>query len=719
MQRGRLACAMFRFARPTIAIGAAILLPFLAPSPAPARTSACTSTFAAVKTPAIPGLLANSFAAVSADSPADAWAVGRDGRSAPLVERFDGSSWTVVATPRINNDETDLRTVAAIGSSDVWAGGTAAGDPVLMHWNGSAWTTANVGGHGHGSLNGLSALTSNDMWAVGEFSTNFDPTVVPRILRYNGSSWTVVPGDGSISQGSLTAVSAWSATDAWAVGSDSVGALLEHWNGSTWAAAPDPGPSITDALTAVVEVSPSDVWAVGSTGTDTTRTLVEHYDGMKWSVVHARDPNPYADALSGVVATSASDVWAVGQTGAGARVRPLIEHWNGSSWKVVATSLPSPGALAGVTLTGAGMTAVGRFSQPVSGIDRTLAAEGNGSGWSEQPSPNVDDPHAKSFLLGIAATSPSDAWAVGETLSQGNPSVEPVAEHWDGHNWSAVATPGIAWRSFSAVASTGVGNAWAVGQDADFSTDRFPPLAERFDGTRWRTVRLPAVPDRSELVAVSADAANDTWAVGGLNNGRVPSFVLHWDGSVWRRETVPILSSNTALNGVFAQSPTDVWIVGERSRSGGGAFVGHWDGATWTTSHVPHPGLASGLVGVTGGGAGGVWAVGSYEAPSTLNQPMALHESGGVWTNQSPPPLPDGADLQAVGAVNASDVWAAGSQGAGGSSGLMEHWDGRAWSTVSLPPSTAGLLAVATLPSGHVWATQSASKYSVLEACGV
>src|SRR6516165_8662248 len=65
-------------------------------------------------------------------------------------------------------------------------------------------------------------------------------------------------------------------------------------------------------------------------------------------------------------------------------------------------------------------------------------------------------------LNGVAATSASDAWAVGCThcfTSKG----KALIEHWNGAAWKQVPSPGPAGSVLSGVAATSASNAWAVG----------------------------------------------------------------------------------------------------------------------------------------------------------------------------------------------------------------------------------------------------------------
>jgi hypothetical protein len=153
---------------------------------------------------------------------------------------------------------------------------------------------------------------------------------------------------GSGRSGILNGVSADSATDAWAVGSyinPTTGAtetLALHWNGTKWSkvASPNPGGTSSVAkssiLTGVTADSATDAWAVVSYVVDpttgATETLALHWNGTKWSKVAS--PNPDNASLSSVSADSATDAWAVG-----GYINPttfaeetLALHWNGTSW---------------------------------------------------------------------------------------------------------------------------------------------------------------------------------------------------------------------------------------------------------------------------------------------------------------------------------------------------------------------------------------------------
>ena len=106
-------------------------------------------------------------------------------------------------------------------------------------------------------------------------------------------------------------------------------------SGGKWhvATVPQPGRQ-RDMLFAAAAVSARDVWVAGDAegSNGVFRTLVEHFNGSRWSVMPT--PNPGAGrAITCTRSTrsAADNVWAVGQgnVGAGAPDQPLAEHWNG------------------------------------------------------------------------------------------------------------------------------------------------------------------------------------------------------------------------------------------------------------------------------------------------------------------------------------------------------------------------------------------------------
>ena len=361
------------------------------------------------------------------------WAVVVALATAPLMVGSLASAatgWSVATVPQTGNN-TILTGASAVSSTDAWAVGeqfAAAGQapppPVSYKWNGSAWSLVATPTLGvTSSLLSVSASSATDAWAVGMsvLGRHDDGTLME---HWNGGAWSV--NSSLVVTGytaELTGVVDVSPTNAWAVG-EANGSLLEHWNGSTWSEVTIPDPDFTPGTDDSISASSADdIWVVGSTLNTATDEFVPealHYNGTAWSVVAMPQAGTNSSAIGAVTDISPTNAWAVGEDiGATSAVggSTLIEHWNGSSWSIVPS--PTPGADPGLTGVAArgpdDVYAVGSNVPSVNGgTVQGMILRWNGSAWS------VDtDPTASSYSpLFAAATVPGAAneWAVG-TLS--------------------------------------------------------------------------------------------------------------------------------------------------------------------------------------------------------------------------------------------------------------------------------------------------------------
>ena len=316
---------------------------------------------------------------VATVSGSDAWAVGFRGGAAftnvgakALIDNWNGTAWSQVATPATPGNTSLLSGVSASGAADAWAVGRtqvnkSSFEGLALHWNGTAWSVspgfpAALSPFGGASAAGVADIGPDDAYAIGDSAA----TAVGSLARWNGTAWSPVSlplPPGADSNTTLNAISATGPGDVWIVGTflDSAThqneTFSEHFNGTAWSVLPMPpvnSPNINAffQFNGIKANGPDDVWAVGDSGVidvpDSQRTLIEHFDGTSWSIVPSPSPGS-VDVLSGVTTSNASnDVWAVGaDTPAGTLVRQTLTlNWNGTAWKVVAS--PSPGSTDGV-----------------------------------------------------------------------------------------------------------------------------------------------------------------------------------------------------------------------------------------------------------------------------------------------------------------------------------------------------------------------------------
>jgi hypothetical protein len=221
--------------------------------------------------------------AVTAIASNNVWAVGVFGPgTTELVEHFDGTQWSIVASPAFLATA-GLLGISATSSTDVWAVGETdwMGDagpnpaPEALQFDGKSWSRAVVPAppktpFGSGLLS-VAAVAPNNVWAVGFGTAGKDPNIhrTALIERFDGTQWSIVTSPVS-GAASLAGISAISANDIWAVGSvgSSSGVdqtLTLHFDGTRWSVITSPNAtSGNNDLLGVSTLPGGTVVAVGS-----------------------------------------------------------------------------------------------------------------------------------------------------------------------------------------------------------------------------------------------------------------------------------------------------------------------------------------------------------------------------------------------------------------------------------------------------------------------
>ena len=156
-----------------------------------------------------------------------------------MIERWDGTSWSVIPSPNPGNISNYLYGVATVSLTDVWAVGAASkynnnsyyNGPLTEHWDGTSWSVIpnpNLGNNDY-QLSGVAAISSRDVWAVGYSNFNGLPSNT-LTEHWDGTSWSVIPSPNPGNNGKLYGVAAVSSDDVWTVGYyyDSNGGIPER-----------------------------------------------------------------------------------------------------------------------------------------------------------------------------------------------------------------------------------------------------------------------------------------------------------------------------------------------------------------------------------------------------------------------------------------------------------------------------------------------------------
>ncbi len=334
-----------------------------------AAAATCGSLNRGTGAPAAAGELAGtSFVSAS-----QTWAVGdlssQGSANRTLTERYNGSAWSVVASPNQGSGNNALNGVSMISGAGWAVGYTQSGlyQPLALHWNGTKWSLVPPGSSTSDALfTGIDTLADGSGWAVG-FQLTANGTRHTLIQHASGGAMTTVtsPNDGTAAtDNTLMAVSGTQATGLWAVG-----------------------------------------YRMSSSG---LKPLVLRYDttkpSPKWVSVSGAggvpSPGKVESVLTGVDVLTASDAWAVGYYNDGSAERPLALHWNGSKWSN--SPVPGEGALRKVTaVTPSNMWAAGTYYNASTQLNQTLVVHFNGKAWTTAVS--ADAPTATDEIIGLTA----------------------------------------------------------------------------------------------------------------------------------------------------------------------------------------------------------------------------------------------------------------------------------------------------------------------------
>lgn len=372
-------------------------------------------------------------------------------------------TWRLVATPPLPNG-TYISPLPETGGSDV----------------------ASSSG---GEVTAVSALTRGSVMFTGAYGAAATSSGGPWFLEGDGRTVTqpkaqaVLPpraGYGILGTSSFDAD-----TDGWALWSLPTAFTTPfaqrlhggHWTSVPFAPSPDAA-KFNIRIMDVVSISPTDAWAVGSRYpagaalglTPPVGSVIEHWDGTRWSVVDDPAAERENVGLSAVAATGSGDIWAVGEnrtSGDTQQIAPLVEHWDGTRWTVVDLPLDAPvffAGLSGISATRNGSVwAIGyTLDKPSSqgGVPEPLVARHDGTSWHLVSAPPDLRGNRPATIYGSSA---DDAWTVATNPQTG----ESTFLHWAGGKWVAVPVPGpeeygLTYQ-YADIGGTGPADVWAVG----------------------------------------------------------------------------------------------------------------------------------------------------------------------------------------------------------------------------------------------------------------
>lgn len=325
-------------------------------------------------------LVENHFSALDITSEGELWFAGtirpsfHSGPQQLAFARWDGSNLdnlSVTVGPELPADEITITDVDVISNKEAWAVGyTNHGrlrEILTVHWNGVNWSVvptpklpSSSQGYNRGTyvgydslgLFGVTAVSSNDVWAVGYYEVNEIGRTLT--LHWDGSAWGLVSSpnidNGNISYGGsnqvpidsnyLNTVVSFSEGAVWAFGETNTNSysnpsLAIRWDGKTWKVVEAPK---LGGISAASIDKQKNIWTVNGAYNSESwmASAMKAVNVEQWAKVEM--PRVEQPILSSVAAYSSDDAWAVGKW---VNSNSLVVHWDGKSWREVKGLDPS------------------------------------------------------------------------------------------------------------------------------------------------------------------------------------------------------------------------------------------------------------------------------------------------------------------------------------------------------------------------------------------
>ena len=284
------------------------------------------------------------------------WAAAIPASAAPAPAPASApAAWAIVRGPRLAPNDV-LNGVVAVSARLAWAvgiegfssNGATPGRPVIERWNGRSWSVAQLPSTWPGGLAAVTASSATDAWALGQEQSG----TTEHLLHWNGRRWAEItfPGTPGTFYGDL-GITAAPGGRAWLIASPSLSSQLFAWNGTLWGQQAYPCPATLCTLGQIRARTGSDAWAVGNyvNQSGSGGPLALHWTGRSWRETAV--PFVRFGYLTGVFAVSRTSAWAVGAVFSTRTM--LLYHWDGTAWRRVRTpaglTAPATGEVTGIT----------------------------------------------------------------------------------------------------------------------------------------------------------------------------------------------------------------------------------------------------------------------------------------------------------------------------------------------------------------------------------
>jgi trimeric autotransporter adhesin len=524
---------------------------------------------------------------------------GAGGPGANYIARWNGTSWSAFGS----STSGPVNALATLLNGDLvaarWftsAGGVPANG--IARWNGSAWSAlgpapAPWGSHSP-SVTAMATLPNGDLIVGGSYviQGGHQPTYVPMLLRWNGTAWSAVVSNpawisslAGMSNGDLIVGGSFSAIGGVPANN------IARWDGANWSAF---GSGTNLEVSTLLPLSNGNFVAGGrfTTAGGAPANRVAHWNGLAWSPLGSGATGLYSSPkVNTLVALPNGDLVAAGEFptigGVGAT---NVARWNGAVWSALATGFNDV-LLALAPLPNGDVVAGGYFTC-VGVVNADYIARWDGANWSPLGS------GMNGGVLKVEVLPNGHVVAGGHFTVAGGVSANHIAR-WDGIAWSALGAGSNV--PVNALATLPNGDVVAGGQ-FNIPGSVAPQHVARWDGATWSAFgtgppngagALATLPNGDVLIGGAGVSRwnGTTWSNLGLGPPDIQTLavlpngdivvggwfpgVRRWNGTSW-----------FGLGSGPSGHVTALAALPNGSVVAGGSFPNHaarWDGAAWSS----------------------------------------------------------------------------------------------------------------------------------------
>lgn len=506
--------------------------------------------------------------------------------------QYNGIHWKEIATPTQFSYGSSLLSISCV-TSRCWSVGTSevagATIPLIEYFDGSTWSVRSspVIGSSDAQLQGISCIAITQCYAVGTLNKN--GTFGPLAEEYEQSKWVVNQfSPRLVHDFHLTAVSCVSFAQCYAVGSDGTKPVVLHSENGSWKLISqnyntNKGKASFNGISCTRNYH---CWAVGTSisSIGQTEAIDDYFDGTKWNVMPPLFQIKASESMVESLACPSSSA-CVANVSATPFPSYNVEA-AGGSWKFIA-SLPTTVVTSNeldVLTCNTPRDCWGEVS-PANGQVTSLA-HWNGVSWEVD---TLQPQNLQPQISSISCIADDNCFAVGWNLNQEDSG---IIYHYNGTSWVLLPTipkatgPDGALYSISCIAT---GKCWAIG----VLRNRIVEVLEYAHGT-WEF--LPNVPKQSPIVfasnpMISCLSSYYCWAISDDDQ------LLFYNGRSWTasdiRQMLSLPSNQFAyIQQLYCFSTSRCFFVGEIRSSGNpnaGPIGELYNGTGWQALSIGAP----------------------------------------------------------------------------------------------------------------------------------